>query len=458
MRRTSLFAALSVGLVALGLGPASAVSTPDATGAPGPGGFTSANVTWVTHLPGTEQGVSGRVVQVGTQKRFYTTGAKGLFIFDITKPEAPVRLGFLALPHLQNEDVSVSDDGKRVVIGADGGLLLPLNVGTGIHVIDTSDPAAPKKVGFHADSNHTASCADAACNFVYGSEGGTYDLTDPTAPKKLATGWRAFIASAASSPRITLTQGAHDLSRDDTGLVSADTIPRVILDPRVDPTRPKLVTSGLVPASKNLAYQHNSERPDALLFDPRDTPEEIADPALRPGELLLANGETNLVPRCNGNGGPLASWSLRDMNKGLNKMAHLETFRPLANGTYADSNPAVNALGCSGHYFDERNGVVAAAWFEHGVRFIKVDKTNGKFTEVGWWQPVATSAGAAYWVDDEYVYVTDYVRGVDVLKFNRSAPAGTADDAAASWLAPVDPAVAELVAREQYMCKAGAGD
>lgn len=455
MRRKLLLLVCSLALVSTGLAPAGAVSEQG----PGPGGFMSDNVEWVTHLPGTEQGVSGRVVRVGDQTRFYTTGAKGLFIFDVTTPTTPKQLGFLALPHLQNEDVSVSADGSRVVIGADGGLLVPLMMGTGIHVIDTSDPANPKKVGFHADSNHTASCADPACNFVYGSSGNTYDLTNPASPLKVTPGWKDFIGSAASNVKVTLTQGAHDLSMDDAGLVSADTVPRVILDPRTDPTRPQVVaTSGRLRGSMGLAYQHNSDRPDATAWQPRDpSAADYSDPALRPGELLIGNGETNLKARCDGStNGPIATWSMRNFDQG-EQMTPLEVFRPAVNGTWTDSNPAVNALGCSGHYFDERGGILAAAWFEHGVRFISVDKTNGKLAEVGWWQPVVTSAGAAYWIDDNYVMVTDYIRGVDIIKFDRGETPPAPEEAARSWLAKIDATAAEASAREQYICRLQTG-
>lgn len=448
MRR--LFLLLVLALTVTGL-PASVASAQG----PGPGGFTTDNVTWVKNLPETVAGTGGRVVKVGEQLRFYTTGLKGLFIYDVTNPANPALLGALALPHLQNEDVEVSADGSRVVISADGGLLLPflMQATAGLHVIDTSNPKDPKKVGFVSSStaayptgDHTASCADPACNFVYGSEGNTYNLTNPTAPVRLAQGWQAVVKSQG----VTLTQGAHDMSRDEAGLLSTDTIPRLILDPRSDPAKPKVVTRSATPwpSSKNLTYQHNSERPRALEWQPRDpaNPADYNDPALRPGELLIGNGETNINPRCSGSNGPIATWSMRNFNDGA-KMQALETFRPMANGTYADGNPAVNVLGCSGHYFEERNNVIAAAWFEHGTRFINVDPTTGKMNEIGYWQPVAGSAGAAYWINDEYVYVTDYVRGVDIIKLNRTAPAAPAEQLEESWLSA--PAVVTPVAERE---------
>jgi hypothetical protein len=152
---------------------------------------------------------------------------------------------------------------------------------------------------------------------------------------------------------------------------------------------------------------------------------------------------------------------MRNYNDGAG-MTALETFRPLKNGNYADGNPAVNGLGCSGHYFDERNNVIAAAWFEHGTRFIEVDPTNGKMKELGYWQPVVGSAGAAYWINDEYVYVADYIRGVDIIKFNRAAPAPTQEELDANWLASLNrvatSAASPISQREQYICRLATQD
>src|SRR5688500_13745902 len=114
MRRLGLFFVLALMLSSL---PAAA----NAAG-PGPGGFTTDNVTWSKNLPETVACTGGRVVKVGDQVRFYTTGLKGLFIYNVTNPENTTLLGALALPHLQNEDVEVSADGSRVLISADGGL------------------------------------------------------------------------------------------------------------------------------------------------------------------------------------------------------------------------------------------------------------------------------------------------------------------------------------------------
>jgi hypothetical protein len=420
---------------------------------PGPGGFMSDNVTWAGYLPLESPAVSGRVVKVGEQTRFYVSNMKGLTIYDVTNPATPVELGRLLLPHSQNEDMDVSADGSRAIISADGCLLLCFEASPGIHVIDTSNPANPVKVGFHAEGHHTSTCADAACSVLYGSEGSTFTISPNGATvTKAATGWRSYI-SAATQGVLCNVGGSHDMNRDASGLISIDSSPRCIIDPRENPLEPIVVNRSTVPGSRQLAYQHNSQRPNADEWVPRDpAAPDYDDPALRPGELLIGNGETNLVPRCNGtSNGPIATWSMRNFEQ-AQPMQVLKVFRPTVNGTYSDGNPAVNVLGCSGHYFDERDNILAAAWFEHGTRFIKVDPTNGDMTEVGYFQPVVGSAGAAYWIDDEYVYVTDYERGVDILRFDRTAPPPTDSELSDSWLASLDRS-SSLAEAERYACK-----
>ena len=416
---------------------------------PGPGGFMSDNVTWAGYLPLESPAVSGRVVKVGEQTRFYVSNMKGLTIYDVTNPAAPVALGRVVLPHSQNEDMDVSADGSRAIISADGCLLLCFNAQPGIHVIDTSNPASPVKVGFHASGQHTSTCADPSCSVLYGSEGATFTVSpDGRTVTSVTPSWRSVIGANGCS-----VNGSHDMYRDASGLISIDSSPRCIIDPTQNPLEPVVVNRSTVPGSRHLAYQHNSQRPNADQWIPRDpSAPDYADPALRPGELLIGNGETNLVPQCNGSSnGPIATWSMRNFNE--NKpMQVLQVFRPTVNGTYSDGNPAVNVLGCSGHYFDERENILAAAWFEHGTRFIKVDPANGEMKEVGYFQPVVGSAGAAYWINDEYVYVTDYERGVDILRFDRTAPPPTASELSASWLANLD-ASSPLGEAERYFCK-----
>ena len=66
----------------------------------------------------------------------YVTTTEGLTVYDVTKPELPVPVGALPLPHFENEDVDLGGD-----------ILLVSNdpsEGVGVlYVIDISNPRAP---------------------------------------------------------------------------------------------------------------------------------------------------------------------------------------------------------------------------------------------------------------------------------------------------------------------------
>jgi hypothetical protein len=64
-------------------------------------------------------------------------------------------------------------------------------------------------------------------------------------------------------------------------------------------------------------------------------------------------------------------------------------------------------------------GLVASAFFEHGTRFLEVDR-KGKIAEVGYFMPAAGETIATYWITDEIVYAIDISRGIDILQFDRT--------------------------------------
>jgi hypothetical protein len=100
--------------------------------------------------------------------------------------------------------------------------------------------------------------------------------------------------------------------------------------------------------------------------------------SLRDGELLIANSESNLNPTCSMAGG-LSTWDLRDFDQGRAPV-ELEVFRPV-NGSWAEGDPAVNALGCSGHWFTVRDQYVTVSCYEHGVRFFEIGMDTGSMEE-----------------------------------------------------------------------------
>lgn len=152
--------------------------------------FHSDNVQLVTKLPETAGAASARFVG----KNMYVSTWKGLSIYDITKPDDPQRVGFLPLPHFENEDVDAA--GNLVIVSNDPSEGIGL-----IYVVDVSDPAVPtiRSIipnglitgdGLMPDNpsatGHIANCIQ-ACRYLWmtGTEQGVvvYDLRDPDNPK-----------------------------------------------------------------------------------------------------------------------------------------------------------------------------------------------------------------------------------------------------------------------------------
>jgi hypothetical protein len=275
---------------------------------------------------------------------------------------------------------------------------------------------------------HTATCADAACDYLYANYGWIYDISDRANPRRVTSS--------------TFYGASHYLHRDEAGLISDGS---VLWDPRTDPENPTRINVGT-------GGWHNSLRPNADQWVSRAAGDN--DPTLRPGELHIGGDETWLSPgTCSATSAAVTTWSMVNWDKGV-RAKKVSTIRPRS-GNWDDGNPAVSGVGCSSHWFDYREGMVAAGWYDHGVRFIEVDETTGVATEFGYFQPVDSMAWGAYWIDDEYVYSVDATRGIDILKVNRNAPAAPDALLTESWRpAMFEPS--DVAVREVYFCRAQA--
>src|SRR3954454_11771039 len=120
----------AVAALAVALCAATAAFVPAASAAP----LKSDNVSLVTKLPEAVGAASARFSADG--KTMYVSTWKGLLTYDISDPANPQRLGFLPLPHFENEDVDAGDG--VVVISNDP------SEGVGIvYIIDVRDPSLP---------------------------------------------------------------------------------------------------------------------------------------------------------------------------------------------------------------------------------------------------------------------------------------------------------------------------
>ncbi len=491
----SIAAVAALGAVTWGTGLAAPVQAEPAGLVQLPGAIASANMEYVGTIPVEAPGVSHAVRDVDGQRLLYVNGSKGLTIYDIEDPADPQRLGSLLLPHSQNEDVQVSEDGTRAIIAADGGLLVPVQATRGLHIVDTSDPAEPVVVAWLDDAaggtNHTATCADEACEWIYGNRGAIYHVpADADSVEDVRTLERSWFSHGVTSSH-ALNRSVHPdpATGAPVTIMISDSEPRLIMD-ATDPANPVvLATSDPADHEGDGFLQHNNARPNAGDWRPRSAdggttevaprgpagglpgsaPQKVKDrfapapvtpPAsdpfgghLRPGELVIGNSESNIVPRCDDGSGGLTTFSIQDFDQGA-QMTPMHTFKPV-NGTWLDGNPAVNGLGCSGHWFDIQDGddLIAASWYEHGVKVIEV-LPDYSMQEIGFFQPVVGTAGAASWVVDddgtEYIFSTDYERGLDIIRFDRDAPRATDAEKRAAALAV--PASLPIADAERLIC------
>lgn len=363
MRRFALAAVAALSLSAL----------PAAESAPVTPGFATPNVEWIANVPLHADSAGARIVG----KYLYASDSRALTIYDISDPELPVPVGATPIPqvpYVPQEDLETN--GKVLVLGQD--------TGPGVlFVFDVSVKPAPRLLtAYRGASSHTITCV-LDCRYLYNSNGQIVDLREPATPKVVGdwTGGRNF------------KTGAHDLTEVRPGLVLASSNPLVYLDARRNPAKPKVIAT-----SKGLdgRFVHGNLWPNAGT-----------------DRWILAGGETG-----GGDCGDETAGAFMTFDAKTWRM--VDEFRPASSQNPAEGG-AVASTWCT-HWFSTRpgyrnGGIVAMGWYERGTRFLRVS-SKGRIEEVGWFLPAGTSASAAYWVSKDLVYVFDYQRGLDIVRFS----------------------------------------
>jgi hypothetical protein len=155
-----------------------------------------------------------------------------------------------------------------------------------------------------------------------------------------------------------------------------------------------------------------------------------------PGDVMLVTNESNNT-NCN-NAGRFIISSLAGTydDHGLvitppatvPQMARYAIYTPAGKPGEFHGTVGTTTVGdCSAHWFTVRGNLVAQAFYEQGIRFVDVsDPANP--VQTGWARVPVRAAGpdtpaivssdtsAAYWHGD-YVYASDYQRGVDIYRY-----------------------------------------
>jgi hypothetical protein len=361
--------------------------------APASGLETSTGVEYIRTVP--EPGiVSARAVG----NLLYVSALSGVSIYDVSDPRDPVRIGRLELPNAQNEDVDV---GSGIMLVSDD----PYGGRGVLHVVDVRDPRKPRVLSRYSTwapglltdlvppprrrggIGHTATCIhDCRWAWLAGSPDGieVVDLRDPAHPRFAG---KVPVRHAAG------VFGTHDVQVDASGLAWVAGARGTAAYDVADPAHPRLRIHtdrrGAFPPWNDVIH-HNSLRVS--------------------GRTLLVT-EEDLRPGCR-RAGTFQTWAI-----GARGIA-----RPLDRfGVERDGRARVL---CSAHYFEHRDGLVAAGFFEQGVRFLRVDDPR-RIRQVGYY--VAEPAmvwGAMYARTDpagEVVHVLDHAKGIDVIEVDRPA-------------------------------------
>lgn len=391
---------------------------------PGPGHFTSGNVEWLSVNP-LHTGTAGGRLHDGF---FYVTDPRGVYIYDVGEPADPRLVGF----------VNVFQSGLGVALAQEGpdtngeivlvDAIDPDDPSTSprMLVVDVSDKTDPHVVGSEAVTDHTWTCV-LDCSFAFGRSGNIVDLTDPTDPTLTDVDWRDGREPAAGY--------THDLTEVRPGFLMSAGQPSYYLDVR-DPLNPVQLNE-IVTTFHSLGF-HGAEWAN-----------EGTDRFLLMGTEIAPQGPTNLAgSACDGDHGLFVydatevvaadeaqerqeRVDARRSSRGTERAAgpkprpdaefhELGSWNLSAQGVYADGNAPAHVLFCE-HWFDlhptfDAGGLVVMGAYTHGTRFLEVDE-GGQVEEIGWFQPVGGYTGAAYWITDEIVYVHDYARGMDILRF-----------------------------------------
>ncbi|MEV5719657.1 hypothetical protein AB0L41_37715 [Amycolatopsis mediterranei] len=438
----SCFAAVTVSatLVATGL-PAAACGEDDKPAVPAartlgdPGAIK--NVKAVGNVPDAAGAISINFLDYGRRDVMVVSGEFGLKVYDLTKnPAAPKLVGQVSLPGLwETEDTEVDQNRKLVFLSRDprayGGTT---HTGeSGIYVVDVSKPEAPAILSYvQVPAGHTTSCVD-GCRYLWtggpakadnqpADWGGrpiwVTDVRDPKHPKVNPEP----IELARNDGK---TDYVHDVQVDADGVawvsgrggVRGYWTNGVHRDPLTNKVRRATAHEPIPYAGGGIAetaapsrFMHNSFHPAG---------HRIGDGAWRGQDLIYAT-EENFVDGCAGDG-VLTISSLKGSYNGEGWRSTPEKpFRLESVGTWGvngqeGSDPASDD--CSAHYFDVRGKILVQSFYAQGTRFLDVsDPTNPR--QIAYYRPADASAWAPYW-HGKYVYVADNARGVDVLQLTK---------------------------------------
>jgi hypothetical protein len=401
------------------------------------------NISYLGRFPEHTGTAGGRLSDDGT--RFYLTDPRGVYVYDTTDPASPVLLDALTLfqtttgAALAQEDPDT--DGRILLVDGSSN---PVTGGT-LHVVDVEDPeGAGLSIRSTLNvSDHTWTCVTGTyddgttgCAYAYGRTGHIIDLTDPDAPVNLAHTWRERVGYGGRSN----SPYTHDLTEIRPGLVMSAGSTAILMD-TTDPANPiELTRIEQEGRFTSLGY-HSVEWADGGTAD-----------TLVAGTEIAPSGTTNTAGSdCASDNSVIETWDARAVAAELAdpdrvpgtpltaEFVKVDAFDVSGRGIFLTGDAPGHVLYCA-HWMDLRpgwdddGGVMAVSYYDRGTRFVQVDG-DGMMTEVGWMTALESYSGSPRWISEDVVYVSDYRRGLEVLRIDLDRPAGGTYDSAGTLVA-----------------------
>ena len=426
MRRL-LFVALTAALVGVMAVPASAHPTV-ALEATAPTDFSYSatdNVEYLGRFPEHTGTAGGQLSPDGT--KFYLTDPRGVYVYDVTDPASPKRLGGVALFQTTTGAALAQEDpnsnGKILLVDA-----ATTPVGSAqLQVVDVSDPRNLKVLDTVPVTDHTWTCisgTDAtgavnSCAYAYGRTGHIVDLTNPADAKLLPTTWRKAVGYGDRSN----TPYTHDLTEIRRGLVMSAGSTAILMDTS-NPASPVRLTALEQPGRFSSLGYHSVEWARGG-----------RDPYLVAGTEIAPSGATNLAGSdCEGENSVIETWDTSQIKAGIDAyddgataqeafagrtLTKRDAYDAGGRGIFLDGQAPGHVLYCA-HWMElhpdfKRGGRMAVSYYDRGTRFVDV-KSDGTMTEVGWITPADGYSGSPQWISDNVVYVMDYRRGLEIIR------------------------------------------
>jgi hypothetical protein len=435
-------------------GPATAEAATHAIASQSPpSGAISPNLEFLSNLP-LPSAIS--IAFIGNTA--FVSTVVGVYSVDITDPTNPQLLGALPMYIWENEHMQADPARNLLIIARDPrGFTTPATTAFpygALHILDVSNPRAMVELSLHTTpTGHTATCinnctylwvagpaspAVAVANGADPTWGGRpmwgVNITDPSNPVDCphfidlnnhdgttdydhdvdvdanGVAW----VSGSGHIRGYWTQGQHVNPVD--GKVETATACDPIPYGGGDVSEGQLLVQGGV--------MHNSGHNLNIAVDGRK------------GDVIAATEEVT-VTNCATSGRFLTY----DVGASYQGQAWANGGKTPFTLTKLDQWTPQNQVGSSGcdsaHWFtDNGSGLIAIAFYTQGTRLLDI-RDPRHIQQVGYYNVQNTDTWSAFWHGDNYIFIADFERGLDILRYhpNGAAPAVSV---------PESPAVAML--------------